>query len=166
MKTTPLQRRTPLKSYSHLTTRVSLKNSRFVTKRMPDTPMTILDSIVSEVVRRGSANQQELAMCITCTVVRHWKEMQCGHFQRRSNLATRYDPQNLGVQCETCNCFNEGENEKFAEFIDAFYGEGTAENLRIKAQTIIHNFPWKDETNKWQAALTLLVEKQTNNIQY
>ncbi len=106
-----------------------------------------------------------MVFCVTCCVRKHWKEMQCGHFQKRGNLTTRYDMKNLGVQCRTCNCFNDGEEDKFAEFIDSFYGPGTAESLRVKARQIIHDFPYEQEIIKWSAVLEKIVEKN-NGIEF
>lgn len=165
MKSTPLQRRTPLKSYSHLTTRVSLRRSRFVHK-MPDSPTAILDGIVSKVVRRSAADSSGIAACVTCKGLNHWKHMDCGHFQKRGNLATRFYFKNLGVQCKTCNQFNDGEEEKFAEYIDNLYGAGTAEQLRVEARKITHDFPFAEETAKWKAKLDALVAAQDMEIQY
>ena len=165
MKSTPLQRRTPLKSYSHLTTRVGLKQVRFI-QSIPDTPKARLDCIVSEVVRRSAADDSGIATCVTCGGRAHWRRMQCGHFQLRGNLATRYNFKNLGVQCKGCNCDNEGESDKFAAHIDTTYGSGTAESLRVEAGKTIHDFPFQEEIEKWSALLAVLVEKQDKEIQY
>lgn len=133
---------------------------------MPDSPMIILDKIVSEAVRRGSADAQGIAICVTCGGSNHWKFMDCGHFQRRGHIATRYFYKNLGVQCHECNRINEGENEKFAAFIDEFYGKGTADDIRKMVAQIIHDFPFEEETKKWTAILQRIVEKEGADIQY
>lgn len=165
MKSSPLQRRTPLKSYSHLITRVSLKRTRFI-QSIPNNPQAILDRVVSEVVRRSAADSSGIATCVTCGGRAHWRRMDCGHFQLRGNLTTRYNYKNLGAQCRGCNRFNEGENEKFAEFIDAIYGVGTAEALEAEARLIAHDFPFEAEIEKWSEKLKTLVERQEKEIQY
>lgn len=165
MKSTPLQRRTSLKSYSHLTTRVGLKRTRFV-QSIPDTPQSRLDRVVSEAVRRGAADSNGIATCVTCGGRAHWRRMQCGHFQLRGNLTTRYHYKNLGVQCRGCNCDNEGESDKFATYIDAIYGAGTAEALAAEARKVAHDFPFEAEMEKWSAVLKALVERQDKEIQY
>ena len=122
-------------------------------KKKELTPRQILDSIVSKVVRLGSADENGMAICCTCEQAFHWTEIQCGHFQKRANTATRYDPKNLAAQCEICNCFNNGEEEKFAQFIDDYYGPGTADELRAKARTVVDDFPYEQEIAKWSQIL-------------
>lgn len=171
-----LQRRTPLKSYAHLTSNVGLKRTPFKSTgstlkrtsihKAPPTKQKTLDSIISKVVRLGSANENGFVKCATCPVVKHWKEMQCGHFQKRGNLMTRYDMQNLAPQCEDCNCFNDGMEKEFAEFIDGFYGSGTAETLRVKAQHVCYDFPYEQEIIKWKAVLNNLLESRSSRIVY
>lgn len=78
-----------------------------------------------------------LVQCFTCGVVKHYKKgMQCGHFQSRRFMATRYDEKNCSAQCVACNMFRAGEQYRFALAIDAKYGEGTAEDLQYKARQI------------------------------
>lgn len=176
MKQTPLKRYKPLKSYSHLTTRVGLKRTPFKStgsilkrsaiRKAPPTNQKTLDAIVSKVVRLGSANTQGFVRCATCPAVKHWKEMQCGHFQKRGNLMTRYDMQNLAPQCEDCNCFKDGEQEVFAKFIDNFYGPGTADSLRAKADQVCYDFPYDQEIIKWSAVLKRLLEERSLSISY
>jgi|TARA_R110002020_G_scaffold443610_1_gene654865 hypothetical protein len=94
-----------------------------------------LDKWFSLYIRiRGSENG--LVQCFTCGVVKHYKSgMQCGHFQSRRFMATRYDERNQ-IQCIKCNMFEQGEQYKFALALDAKYGEGTAEDMQIKARQI------------------------------
>ncbi len=78
-----------------------------------------------------------LVQCFTCGVVKHYKKgMQCGHFQSRRFVATRYSEKNCSAQCVACNMFRAGEQYRFALAIDAKYGEGTAEDLQYKARQI------------------------------
>ena len=83
-------------------------------------------------------SQNGLVQCFTCGKVSHYKNggMQCGHFQSRRFMATRYDEQNCAPQCVACNMFRAGEQYKFALAIDAKYGDGTADELQLKARQI------------------------------
>ena len=63
--------------------------------------------------------------------------MQCGHFQSRANLKTRFDEENCQVQCVGCNMFKQGEQYKFGLYLDGKYGEGTAVELEYLAKTTI-----------------------------
>lgn len=164
-------KRTPLKSkkgFKKGIYGVTIKNNfaRGIWVKAQATPQQILDGIVSKVVRIGSADDKGMVRCATCPAIKHWKEMQCGHYQKRGNLATRYDMRNLAPQCEDCNCFYDGEEKKFAEFIDRFYGDGTAKALKIQAREIMHNYPYDQEIIKWRAVLNRLLLDRDNNIEF
>lgn len=139
---------------------------RSTIQRKPPSQKEILDSIVSRVIRLGSADDNGMVLCVTCGKKFHWSVIQCGHFQKRGNMSTRYDMKNLAPQCEECNCFNDGENDKFADFIDSFYGIGTADSLREQAHVTTHDFPYQQEIMKWSAVLQTLVDLKSNQIEY
>ena len=60
--------------------------------------------------------------------------MQCGHFQSRKHLTTRWNLKNCQVQCVGCNMFKAGEQYKFSLALDSKYGEGISEELEILAK--------------------------------
>ena len=97
-----------------------------------------LDKWFSLYIRLRDANDFGLVQCFTCGVVKPYnKGMQCGHFQSRSHLATRFDEVNCQPQCVGCNMFKQGEQYKFALNIDAKYGEGTAQELQFLSKTTL-----------------------------
>ncbi len=156
-------KRTQLKSYTRLKAKKSLGRGKSTLKRswMKKPPMTekrILDMIVSETVRRTYADKEGYVKCSTCSTVKHWKYMQCGHFQRRGHMATRFDFRNLAPQCEECNEHYDGRPKEFAIFIDEVHGPGTATYLKQQAQAIVHDFNYEQEQIKWEGLLSLLVE--------
>jgi len=105
-----------------------------------------LDTIFSQYVRLRDANEDGLVACFTCGNTKHWKQQQNGHFQRREKMNTRFDTMNCQVQCVTCNVFKDGEQYKFATNLDRKFGEGTAENLLNKSNTIVKlNAEWYNE---------------------
>lgn len=163
MKYTPLQSRTQLKAKTILKSGSGLKRSPM--KKSKDTPRKELDDIVSKVIRLGAADYDGMVQCITCPNVHHWKDMDCGHFQKRDNTSTRYDLKNLAPQCKVCNQNNEGEMEKFAEYIDRIYGKGTAESLEKQAREISKNYPYAQEITRWTNLYNKLTEG-TKEINY
>tara|TARA_R100001530_G_scaffold133076_1_gene106060 strand:- start:336 stop:743 length:408 start_codon:yes stop_codon:yes gene_type:complete len=97
-----------------------------------------LDKIFSIYIRIRDATETGLCQCITCNKVAHYKSgMQCGHFQSRSFLATRFNEYNCQVQCVGCNMFKQGEQWKFGIALNAKYGEGTSRELEELARTTI-----------------------------
>jgi hypothetical protein len=93
-----------------------------------------VDTVFSEVVRLSAVDGKGNCKCITCGDRYHWTHMDCGHFVKRRHMATRYDLQNCGPQCTTCNVANDGMEEDHAAYIDKTYGPGTADKLRKKAE--------------------------------
>lgn len=94
--------------------------------------------------------------------------MDCGHYQKRGNTSTRYDPRNLGIQCKSCNSPNDGDGRpnEFAAYIDMTYGEGVAEELRALARKIEYDYPYEEMIAMWSEKLKVLVERGQNDIQY
>lgn len=66
-----------------------------------------LDRLVSEVVRRSSADSEGYFKCITCDKRVYFKDGHCAHFIPRANMATRFNLLNLGAACYECNVLRE-----------------------------------------------------------
>lgn len=73
--------------------------------------------------------------CITCGVRRLIKELQCGHFVKRSVNLLRYDEENTNAQCYSCNVMRYGEQYLYAKALDDKYGDGTADKLMAQRFT-------------------------------
>ena len=50
--------------------------------------------------------------------------MDCGHYIKRQNQATRYSEENCQLQCKSCNNFKQGNDVKFRNYLVEKYGEG------------------------------------------
>ena len=72
------------------------------------------DKVVSDFVRKKDS-VDGIATCYTCGARKEWKRLQCGHFVSRNNSATRYDLDNLRVQCAGCNVWGRGRYDIFAD---------------------------------------------------
>lgn len=91
-----------------------------------------LDAVFSEYIRRRYA-KNDIAECITCGKQDHWKRLQAGHFMSRKHYATRWDEDNVQVQCSGCNVFRYGEQYKFSLYL----GQEMADELyRRSNQTV------------------------------
>ena len=72
--------------------------------------------------------------CVTCGKVINWKyETDAGHFRSRKNNATFVHEKNVHPQCKGCNI--RGEEYVHGKYIDARYGEGTADELTDLSRT-------------------------------
>ena len=72
------------------------------------------DKYFSLYIRRLDSDTNGMAVCVTCKAIKHWKELQCGHYITRNHLSTRFDPQNVGAQCVGCNMYGGGKHDLFA----------------------------------------------------
>ena len=90
-----------------------------------------LDTIFSIYIRRKNSIN-DIAQCITCGKQDHWKKMQNGHFMSRKHYATRWDEDNVEVQCMGCNVYRYGEQYLFAKHL----GETKADALLVKSRQI------------------------------
>ncbi len=91
-----------------------------------------LDKIFSQYIRRKDAIS-DISICVTCGKKDHYKKLQCGHFQSRSHYSTRWDINNVGVQCYGCNISRSGEQYKFSQYL----GDNLAQEMYIKSKQIV-----------------------------
>lgn len=91
-----------------------------------------LDSVFSQYIRRKDAIN-DIAKCVTCGKKDHWKKLQCGHFQSRRHYSTRWDIDNVAVQCYGCNITNQGQQFLFAKYL----GLHKAEEMVLKSKQVV-----------------------------
>tara|TARA_R110000764_G_scaffold227080_1_gene317032 strand:+ start:192 stop:569 length:378 start_codon:yes stop_codon:yes gene_type:complete len=90
-----------------------------------------LDTIFSIYIRRRYS-KDDISECVTCGKQDHWKSLQAGHFMSRKHYSTRWDEENVEVQCMGCNVYRSGEQYLFAKYL----GENKADKLLIKSRQI------------------------------
>ena len=85
--------------------------------------MNDLDFAFRRIVKMTAADEFGIVTCYTCPNVGHWSMpfMQCGHFIKRGNMATRWDFRNARVQCKTCNENLEGNIKVYTERLEQEY---------------------------------------------
>ena len=102
------------------------------------TLITKLDKVFSEYIRRRYA-KNDIATCVTCGKKDHWKKLQAGHFMSRKHYATRWDEDNVEVQCSACNVFRYGEQYLFAKYL----GTEKADMLLAKSRETVKFPDWE-----------------------
>jgi 5-methylcytosine-specific restriction endonuclease McrA len=116
------------------------------------TIITKLDNVFSQYIRlRYSKN--EISECVTCGKQDHWKKLQAGHFVSRKHYSTRWDEDNVQVQCSGCNVFRYGEQYLFSKYL----GVDLSEELLIKSRKI-----QKFTDNELLEMIELYTEKVNN----
>lgn len=104
------------------------------------TIVTKLDKVFSEYIRRRYA-KNNISECVTCGKKDHWKNLQAGHFMSRKHYATRWDEENVEVQCMACNVYRYGEQYLFAKHL----GQEKADELLAKSRTMVKLKDWELE---------------------
>lgn len=92
-----------------------------------------IDKPFHEYIRRSNVNSDGYGTCISCKKGIHFSESDAGHFITRSALSTRWDENNVNLQCRKCNRFEYGRQFEYSLSI----GTGLAESLLIKSKQIL-----------------------------
>lgn len=74
--------------------------------------------------------------CFTCSKMKPFDEMDCGHFVSRSHMSTRFFEKNTHPQCRWCNRFQEGMKDEYALALMKKYGQKIIEELNEKKNEI------------------------------
>jgi 5-methylcytosine-specific restriction endonuclease McrA len=96
-----------------------------------------LDKVFSLYIRLRNASKDGIVKCFTCDKTAHYKKMHAGHFMSRKHHATRWNEDNVQVQCPKCNLFGQGEQYAFGKLLDIRIGDGTAEELQELSRTTV-----------------------------
>ena len=94
-------------------------------------------------VRLKAANDEGYCQCVTCGVVRHYKDrMQGGHFIERGRTSVKLVEENIHPQCNNCNHFEMKKASGvliYEDYMVQMYGRDEVEKLKIESR----------KTNKW-----------------
>ena len=93
------------------------------------------DKLMSEYIRKKWSDENGMVKCVSCGTVKHWKEMDCGHFIPKSRGASiRYVEENTAPECQGCNRFNEGHLIGYTRWMIDFYGEEKIDELQNESR--------------------------------
>lgn len=116
-----------------------------------------LDDVFSKYIRLKYADSAGMVACYTSGIVKHWKEMHCGHFISRRHLSTRWDEMNCRPQTPAENLFNQGNAPEFAKKLISEYGCEIIETLTQKSHQTL-----KLKAIDYQELIDLYTEKLKN----
>lgn len=92
---------------------------------------------------KGAKN--EINKCVTCKVVRHYKELQAGHFIQGRRNAVLFDERNVHPQCYACNMYKSGNLIKYYRFMLKTYGQKVIDELERKNEEVVKYKVWDFE---------------------
>ncbi len=112
------------------------------TKQKRSTIKKRLWKIISEYIRRKYSDDNGYCKCVTCETVKHYKQMQAGHFvPQAKGDGTRYIEENIHPQCYRCNINLGGFGAQYSQYMRDMYGQEKIDellalsNLAIKITT-------------------------------
>lgn len=104
-----------------------------MTKRKPKTPAKLANECAVDLqllVRLKAADKDGNCQCVSCGVVKHWSELQGGHYIAAKNAATRLIEENIHSQCRQCNGYNmEMRHPIYTRYMDDMYGKEFVDEL-------------------------------------
>jgi len=68
--------------------------------------------------------------CITCGTVKHYKELQAGHFIAGRTNAILFDERGVHAQCYGCNVGRYGNSVEYFIYMEKRYDRDTIDDLR------------------------------------
>ena len=77
-----------------------------------------LDKVFSRYIRAKYADRNGRVKCFTCESELMVGDAQAGHFASRRHMATRWDEDNVRVQCYRCNITDQGRQWRFGQALD------------------------------------------------
>jgi Bacteriophage Lambda NinG protein len=81
--------------------------------------------VFSRYIRLRDTNADGVGKCFTCSLIRYWRDADCGHGAGRQHKGTKYNEINNHLQCKKCNGFESGMREAYKAEMDKRYGAGT-----------------------------------------
>lgn len=90
--------------------------------------------VFSEYIRLRDADHNGFCKCFTCSNIRYWRDMDCGHGIGRQHKGTKYNEQNNHAQCGKCNGFEGGRMDVYKEEMNRRYGAHTWELMEAAAK--------------------------------
>lgn len=92
--------------------------------------------LMQKYVKLKAADSNGYVQCVTCKTIKHWKEMQGGHFIGRKWTATKLLEENIHPQCPCCNGPLRGNMIQYTLFMQDTYGREFVDELEtMKHQT-------------------------------
>lgn len=93
--------------------------------------------LFSEYIRRRDAAFNDYVKCVSCPVMRPWKQMHAGHFIPGHHPSVVYDERNSHAQCYSCNIEKKGNWVNYYQFMRNKYGQEVIDELIEKDKEML-----------------------------
>ncbi len=114
-----------------------------------------LDRVFAYYIRLRDIMPNGMGKCISCGKIKPYRELDCGHFYGRTNMATRFDEDNCNGECRGCNRASSDHLIFYQENLIKKIGIARFSSLREKAHS----------TKKWEAEeLQRMIDYYSNDV--
>lgn len=120
-----------------------VSNRRPITKKKPkkrkkSTAKASAWKWMSRYIRMKAADQNGYAECVTCGAVKHWKDLDAGHFHSKNKGNSAFFlEENVHCQCVTCNRFQDSNGPRFSVYMREMYGDEFLESLDFQVHQVV-----------------------------
>lgn len=80
-------------------------------------------TVFSKYIRLKNADPKGYVTCCSCGQIKHWKEIQSGHYLSRRYKLYKFSEINVHPQCVYCNKWLSGNPIEYRKFLINKYGE-------------------------------------------
>lgn len=114
-----------------------------------------LDKVFALYIRLRDCMPNGFGKCISCGKIKPYRELDCGHFFGRTNMATRFDEDNCSAECQGCNRASSDHLIYYQENLIKKIGIARFSTLRERAHS----------TKKWENdELERMIRYYTNEV--
>ena len=117
-----------------------------------------LDKWFSLFIRLSRADYRGYVLCYTCSARLPFQEMDCGHFNSRGILITRFEEDNCRPQCRDCNRLREGKMKVFEDELREELGDERVDELIAMRPRQAHY------DTEWYVGKVIHYKKLVNNL--
>lgn len=116
--------------------------------------------VFSEWIRRRGADYRGYVNCFSCNALKHWKEMDAGHFIPKSicGIGLYFDEQNVNPQCTRCNRYMHSNGSAYATNLVRKYGPQILDKLEWKKnqRSAVNDVWYKEMIKLYKDKIALL----------
>lgn len=95
-----------------------------------------LDKVFALYIRLRDVMPSGMGKCISCGKIKPYRELDCGHFYGRMNMATRFDEDNCSAECRGCNRVSSDHLIYYQENLIKKIGVARFSTLSARARSI------------------------------
>ena len=106
-------------------------------RKKPEKPDLVkrLDKVFALYIRLRDVMPNGMGKCISCGKIKAYANLDAGHFYGRTNMATRWDEDNVNIECQYCNRCSSDHLIEYQENLIRKIGVARFDTLRLKAKS-------------------------------